>query len=79
MSADDFSVSDLWLSGAEWSSGYALQWWIWGGWRRTGLANVQMFSKRDEIDSTANHLAQIDSGSRSPFLDFHAGEEWLSD
>lgn len=31
---------DLWLSGAEWSSGFAMPWWL-GGWKRTsGLTNT---------------------------------------
>ena len=78
MSADEFPVSDLWLFGAEWSSGIAMPWWE-AGWRRTGLTNTPIISKRDEIDSTASHLAQIDSGLRSRFLAFPAGEERLSD
>ena len=40
MRAEEDSSLDLWLYGAEWSSGFALPWWF-GGWRRsnTGLAN----------------------------------------
>ena len=70
LAADKLYVPGLWLTGAEWASGYALPWFL-DGWTRHGLTNVPMVSKRDEIDPIASIL---NSTSRSRFQAVHAGE-----
>lgn len=73
MATDTSYIPGLWLTGAEWLSGNALQWWL-QGWTRNGLVNTPMVSKRDETGPDAGILVQA---SRSRFQAVHA-EEGLS-
>ena len=73
----------LWLSGAEWTTGYGLPWWL-GGWGRasTGvLTNVPLSTtnKRDILNSTEIDSVRIDPALRNRFRVSSVGLDWISE